>query len=76
MRIYYRENDWTPYAGTESFARARVVGGSRIVSSRFSRPHNPSKNPPQFQGYKHTSLTFLVVKSRKFDLGSQKVQKG
>jgi hypothetical protein len=29
-----------------------------------------------FQGYKHTSLAFLVVKSRTFDLGSQKVRKG
>jgi hypothetical protein len=35
----------------------------------------PRKICVQFYGYKHTSLNFLVVKSRKLDLGSQKVRK-
>ena len=50
-------------------------GGSRKVSRRFSYLRTPRKIRSQFQGYKHTSLTFLVVKSRMFDLGSQKVRK-
>jgi hypothetical protein len=41
------------------------VGREKQVADFFIRTP-PRKIRAQFYGYKHTSLTFLVVKSRKF----------
>jgi len=61
MKNHCGENHWTQCAGTESFARARMVGvGREKQVADFSIRTPPRKIRVQLSGYKHTSLSFLV----------------
>src|SRR5215216_2075080 len=56
------ESRWTPCAGTESFARARVVGGGKNVADSPIRTP-PRKTRVRIQEHKHTSLISFIDES-------------